>query len=226
MWPLPAIRDDVVSVIISPTQMHCGWLSFDTKKGLRLIAFKSYSLEYAHQIAVCNHINTFITQHQLGNAFLSIALASPLIHEEFIRLSKASPRPHDFNTKQLQQLLWDYQYLHALDDGNHLFYLKGIKKPLFFEYQLVAHQTNLKLVAFTSSYAAQLTTYKQLYGKAFRQSQLALDLAKHNYHIAAFLTSDNIARMIQINPAASTVSNNKEIIAAMIGAYYSEQGSL
>lgn len=225
MWPAPPIRDDVVTVIISPIQMHCGWMSFDAKKGLRLTAFKSYPLEYAHQITLYHHLDDFIAQHKLAHAFLSIALSSPLIHEELIRLSKASPNPGDFNAKQFQQLLWDYHYLHALDDGNYLFYLKGIKKPLYFEYQLLAHQTNLKLIALTSSYAAQLVAYRQLYGKAFRQSQLALDLAKHNYTIAACLTRDNIARLAQIQPAASEAWNFKEVVAAMIGSFYIDQRS-
>lgn len=223
MWPLPPIRDDVVSVFISSTQMHCGWLNFDAKKGLRLIAFKSYPLECAHQISIYNQITDFIGSHKLTDAFLAIALASPLMHEELIRLSKASPQPADFNTKQLHQLHWDYQYLHALDDGNHLFYLKGIKKPHYFEYQLLAHQTNLKLITLTTSYAAQLNAYRQVYGKAFRQSQLALDLAKHNYTIASCISRDNIARLVHVYPPASDAWNFKEVIAAMIGSYYLDQ---
>jgi hypothetical protein len=226
MWPLPPIRDDVVSVIISPTQMHCGWLNFDAKKGLRLIAFKSYSLECAHQISIYHHLADFVEHYKLTDAFLSIALASPLMHEEFLRLSKASPDAMDFNAKQFNQLLWDYQYLHALDDGNHLFYLKGIKKPHYFEYQLLAHQTDLKLITLTSSYAAQMAAYKQLYGKAFRQSQLALDLAKHNYNIASCLSRDNIARLVHVYSSASDAWHFKEVIAAMIGSYYLDQRSV
>ena len=206
--------------------MHCGWISFDTKKGLRLIAFKSYPLECAHQISIYNQVADFIGYHKLSHAFLSVTLSSPLMHEGFLRLSKASPDPIDFNAKQFHQLLWDYQYLHALDDGNHLFYLKGIKKPHYFEYQLLAHQTNLKLITLTSSYAAQLAAYRQLYGKAFRQSQLALDLAKHNYTIAACLSRDNIARLLHIHPIASDAWNFKEVVAAMIGSYYLDQRSV
>lgn len=225
MWPAPPIRDDSVLVVIEPTHIYCGWFAYDTKKQLHLAAFESYSLEHVNQLTVTHLLNNFINLHKLTHAFVSFALSSPLMLQEFVRLSKASPTPLDFQSKQFYHTLWDYEYLHALDDGNHLFYLKGIKKSTYFEYQLVAYQTNLKLISITSCYAAQLAAYRKFYGATFRQSQLALDLAKHEYHIADSLSRDKIARLIHISPSATIAWHNTQIVAAMIGSYYCQQRS-
>lgn len=205
--------------------MHCGWLQTSAKNRLNLVAFETYPLEYAHQLSISSHLTEFIKRHNLAHSFLSVALSSPLAHEEFVRLSKASPSLNDFALKQTPQWIWQYHYLHALDDGHHLFYLKGIKKSHYFEYQLLAHQTNLNLVVLTSNYTAQLKAYQHLYGKAFRQSQLSLDLAKNNYNIAACMSRDNIARLMQVNPAAQSAWNFKDILATMVGCYNLEKGT-
>lgn len=225
MWPAPPIREDVVSVIINAHHLHCGWLQHDEKKGLYLSAFDSYAHEHATHLSIHRHLEQFINTYQLTNSFLTIALSSPLIYQEFVCLSKASPLLADFQMKQLHPLLWDYQYLHALDDGNHLFYLKGIKKSAFFEYHLLAHICQLKLITLTSTYAAQLAAYAQLHGKAFRQSKLSLDLAKHTYNIAACFDRDALARMLHITAQARTAINFQEVLTAMIGSYYTEPRS-
>lgn len=222
MWPAPPIRDDVISVIISANQMHCGWLQFDKKRGLQLSAFKEYFLEHTHQLTIYHHLKKFIDEYNLADSFLSIALSSPLMQEEFVRLSKASPRPWDFQLKHFQSLLWDYQYLHALDDGNHLFYVSGVKKTTHFEYQLLAHKTQLKLITFTSTYAAQLAAYVQLQGKAFRHTKLSLDLEKAEYDIATCLNRDALARMLYIHSQPRDQNPAAQILAAMIGSYYME----
>lgn len=226
MWPAPPIRDDIISVIISANQLHCGWLQFDKKKGLELSAFKEYPLEYTHQLTIYHHLKKFINEYNLANSFLSVVLSSPLMHEEFVRLSKASPQPLDFQLKHFQTLLWNYQYLHALDDGNHLFYVNGIKKTTHFEYQLLAHKTKLKLIAFTSAYAAQLAAYVRLQGKTFRYTKLSLDLERVEYNIADCLNRDAIARMLYINSQPRDQNPTLPILAAMIGSYYMESRTL
>lgn len=220
MWPLPPIRDDVVSLVMSPTHLYCGHLTKNVKSELQIAAFARYEFERLTHIAITNHTHHFISEHNLFHSFATIALCPPLIHEEFIRLSKASPTPHDFQLKNMQQLIWDSHYLHALEDGNHLFYVKGIKKPFYFEQYLLAHELQLKLNTLTSTYAAQLSAYKNLQGKAFRQAKLSLDLAKHEYHIAACLSRDALARMARVSSSAQEALSYPDIVTSMIGAYY------
>jgi hypothetical protein len=206
--------------------MYCSWLQFDKKRGLQLSAFKEYFLEHAHQLTIYHHLKKFIGEYNLANSFLSIALSSPLMQEEFVRLSKASPQPLDFQLKHFQPLLWNYQYLRALDDGNHLFYVNGIKKTTHFEYQLLAHKAQLKLITFTSTYAAQLAAYVQLQGKAFRHTKLSLDLEKVEYNIAACLNRDALARMLYMHSQPRDQNPAPHILAAMIGSYYMELRTL
>lgn len=226
MWPLPPLRNDIISVIVGPTHLYCGWLHLDAKKELCLSAFARYELESATHIALYHHLANFIKQYQLTNSFISIALCPPIIYQDMISLSNASPYPRDFDTKKLHQLIWDYQYLYTLDDGNHLFYVKGIQKPHYFEYQLLAQKSDLKLIALTSMYAVHLKAYEQWQGKAFRNTKLSVDLAKCKYQIAKCLDRDAIARMIRISAHADEAKNDLEIVAAMIGSYYCQPGGI
>lgn len=225
MWAVPPIREDVIAVIITTNHLQCGWLHLDVKKRLRLSAFAVYPLENASYLSIHNHLDHFKKAHNLTHSFLTIAADKPIVHQELARLSKASASHADFQSKQLQNLLWSYHYLHACDNGNHLFYINGIKKPTLFEYQLLAQSLQLKLITVTSLYAAQLAAYTHFQGKAFRHTKLCLDLEKNQYNVAACLDRDAIARMLSMGSYAHTIQEYPDALIGMIGSFYSESRS-
>lgn len=220
MWPQPPLRNNVVSIIITPNSIHCGWITAHKKEYLYLAAYEVHQVECTTIPAIRHHITHFVEQYHLQHSFCMVALNAPLMHEEFVRLSKASPSPGDFSHKSLYQLLWDFHYLYGLDDGSHLFYVRGIKKSVLFEYELLAKQTDLILTAVTSQYAAQLNAYAYVYGPAFRQSQRALDLIKYEYKISQSIKKETLSQLLKINPALDQTILEPSIQAAMIGMYY------
>jgi hypothetical protein len=152
-----------------------------------------------------------------------MAIEAPLIHEQLIRLPHASPGPADFKTPLLKKMVWDYRYLHALEDnGQHLFYVCGIQRPTLFAYQLLAHTSNLHLASMTSSYMALLQAYRAIFGPSFRSSQLALDMIKHHYQLQNVLSADSIARLLHLSKPLN-LAEHKGSLLTMIGLHYSER---
>ena len=224
MWPLPPLIDEHVTIIINPTHLICAWISESKKQPMILKAYQSSLLDTSSVNTIAEHVNQFLMRNNLKNSFLHVALASPIVHEELLRLSKASPRPSDFNNPELKKLLWDYRYLHLLDDGHHLFYLTGISRAALFAYQLLAHKSNLTLTSITSSYMALLQSYRQLFGPAFRQSQLGIDLIKTDYQLEKSMSTDSIMRMMSIKPTVTIdVEKQKLPLLTMIGLYQQER---
>lgn len=83
MWPLPPLRDDVISLVIKSPYMHCAWLNRNSKNAVHMSAFASYELEHAAYITIEHNLKQFIEDHNLAHSFLSVALTPPFIHEEF-----------------------------------------------------------------------------------------------------------------------------------------------
>lgn len=220
MWPKSAQTHNLVALIVGPHSFSCALLVPSNKGALLLAAHENHALECINAPALRQHTKEFVARYQLKNSFFSIALTAPLIHEELTRLSKASPHPADFSPASLHHLLWDYQYLHGLDDGNHVFYVKGIKKSVLFEYELLARHTELVLTMVTSTYTAQLNAYARIYGKAFRQSQRALDLIKHNYKISESLNTQTVSQLLKMSSAIAPHTVDIGTQAALIGIYY------
>lgn len=220
MWPKSPQTHNLVALIVGPHSFSCALLVRGNQGTLLLAAHKSQPLEHVTAATIRSHLKQFVDQHQLAHSFFSIALAPPLIHEELIRLSTASPGITDFHQSSFGQLLWDYQYLHGLDDGNHVFYVRGIKKSVLFEYELLARHTELVLTMVTSTYQAQLDAYARIYGKSFRHSQRALDLIKHNYNISESLNTQTVSQLLKMSSAIAPHTVDIGTQATLIGIYY------
>jgi hypothetical protein len=224
MWPLPKIRNEYITVSLSPTQIICAWLGPHDPYPLMLKAYHAASIDAPTATIIEDHLHQFIKTHQLSHAFLRIALATPHLHEQLMRMACATPTIQELSTSDLKKMMWDYRYLHPLDDNQYLFYVCGIAQPTLFMHQLIAHKTNLHLATLTSSYMALLQSYRTLFGPAFRQSGLAIDMIRHNYKLENSISLDSIARLVRIPPALSIDLHTQKLnVLTMIGLYYQER---
>ncbi len=223
MWPLPKIQYEQICINIDEQNATCAWIRITPKKQFALKAYTTIAWnKSAHLLA--QELISFIQSHKLDHALLSIGLSAPLIHEQLVRLSTASPSRIDFANSSLQKMLWDYRYLHTLDDGQSLFYVCGASRPLLFAQQLLAQKTHTHLMNITSGYMAQLQAYRTIFGAAFRRSQLALDLIAHNYALDKTISTDSIARILFIDPMLSLdINEHKASLLTMIGLFNQER---
>jgi hypothetical protein len=223
MWPLPPIRYEHVIVHIDRSSFSIGWIRSEHKQVV-LSAYQSYEFQTLTHYHLSQSVATFISEHKLAGALLSLSTASPFIYEELVRLSSANGSWNDFQTPALHSLLWDFRYLHPLINGDHLFYVCGISRPTLFSYQLLATQNKLHIVTISSWYNTLMQAYRMLFGPAFRISQLAIDMERTEYRLEESLRIDSIARLLHI-PAHITIDREKEkkSLISMIGLYYQER---
>lgn len=223
MWPLPKIQYEQICISIDGTYATCAWISAAEKNQPTLRAYKKIPWEQSNRILL-QELNAFVHEHKLHHALLAIALSSPLIHEQLVRLSTASPTVQELAHPALQKMFWDYRYLHTLDDGQSLFYLCGISRPALFTHQLLAQKSQLHLVNITSGYMAIVQAYRMLFGTAFRRSQLAIDLMAHNYALEKSISADSIARLLKISPVLDLDSTEDKVsLLTMIGLFNQER---
>lgn len=223
MWPLPKIQYEQICIVLDACHATCGWITQSSKKQLTLKAYKIIAWEKSTPI-LTKELNDFVQQYQLHNALLTCAVSNPLIHEQLIRVSTASPAAHELAHPLLKKILWDYRYLHTLDDGQSLFYVCGISRPLLFSHHLLAQQTMLHLMNITSGYMALISAYARLFGTAFRRSQLAIDLLAHDYQLEKSMNVDSIARLLHIDPAVTLDMHEQKVsLLTMIGLLNQER---
>jgi hypothetical protein len=224
MWPLPRNRNEHVAICIDASSIACAWITHSKKHPFILNAYKRAPLESSSQIHIIDHLSYFIRTHKLTHACASLSIASPLLYEQFVRLSKATATVNDFDLQSLKKMMWDYRYLHMLDDGDHLFYVCGISRPKLFAQQLLAYKTGLHLLRVTSNYTAMIQAYRALNGAAFRKSQLALDMIQSNYRIYERISNDSICRLLHISGSLTLDFINEKIpLLTLIGLCYQER---
>lgn len=221
MWPLPKIQEKKICLTLNDSHATIAWIeTFGHKNILRAYDIIEW---HASNKALAHQLKLFISKHQLSHSFLSISLASPLIYETIIRLNSATPARQEIATDHLKKMLWDYRYLHTLDNGQSLFYVCGINRATVFAQQLLAHNAQLILTTVTSEYMALIHAYSRMFGSAFRRSQLAMDLIKHDYKIEKSICSDSVARLLMIDPAlAITIEEQKIPLLSSIGLFNQE----
>lgn len=220
MWPNQTQPDNIVALVVGADSLACALIIKENHKNVSVHAYETHALECVSAPLIRAHLKNFVGRHKRDNSFCTIALQAPLIHEDLVKLSTASPSPADFSHTPVASLIWDYTYLHGLDDGTHMFYVRGIKKSVLLEYELIARHANLILTTLTSAYAAQLTAYTRVHGKSFRQTQRAVDLIKHNYQIAHSLPATRMEQLLSINNTLDADRIDINTKATLIGMYY------
>jgi hypothetical protein len=229
MWLLPKTTDEQINVVLSPTAMSCSWIVPASKQSpYELKAFEQFPfdrLEYEQSTlfnptVLQNKITTFARNHKLEHAFVSFALAGPQIVESIVELPKASPMPHEFPFPKLRTLIWNYRYLYPADNAQFAFYVCGINRQQLFQHKLMAINTQLTVNTMTTHNMALLNLYKQSYGKAFRASQLAVDMQQRNNQIAELFSTDTIRRQLYISPSLNVdITTDGPALCTALGLY-------
>jgi hypothetical protein len=218
MWPLLPIQDRQIQVIIQPDAIICGLIQSSKKYPCVLTAFEKISCTSSTFCSRAQAIKQFVVHHKLTHAFLSIALEPPFIIEQLIPLSKASASREELSNPTLKKLIWDYRYLHGMDNGNHLFYACGIPTHTLVGMQIISKKAGLNLITVTSTRTTLIHAYKALFGPAFRLAQLAVDLQRTNYALHTSISNDSVSRLLHIQPSCIVDRvQEKQSLLGMVG---------
>ncbi len=217
---IPRLHNELVSIIFQPHQITLSHIQRSKNATqLHLHAYTQIALDNLEleKLVIYNptrikaHINTFLSTHNINNAFILCALSGPGVFERYISLPTAHAQPNDFNaTAELKNLNWEYTYVYATDTAQSMYYVCGITPQMLLQYQLLAVSTPFNVLKITTKRMALHNIYKYMYGAAFRQSQFALDMMQHNNMIEYIFSQDTLGRIVHI-PGHITVNKQHEI---------------
>jgi len=232
MWPIPALEHELISISFSPDSVACSWIQKTTTGTAPLIlrAYKRYlltnleleNLTIFNPTVIKKHITSFLQEHNLSNAFIAISLQGPGLMEKFVTMPTSTPHHTDFGIATVSNVQWEYRYLYPSDHGQYVFYVYSFPRSLLLQYKLLAIAAQLNVIAITTKTMSLLDTYKNVFGTAFRRSQLAIDMMRHNNNIDKLISVDALRRIITI-PAEIGVLAEKSSIASACGLFFSER---
>jgi hypothetical protein len=231
MWPIPALKDEFVTISFSPNSIACSWIQ-KTKSGtapLILRAYKRYplnNLELYNLIpfnptVIKKHITSFLYEYDLHNAFIAFCLQGPGITEHFFAMPTSTPHRTDFAITKASSVHWEYRYLYPNHDGQYVFYAYAIVRSLILQYQLLAMSMQCNLITITTQTTALLEAYKNIFGVVFRKSQLAVDMMEYENNVQTLISDDAVRRMISFS--GDIAKNEYSTIAAACGVFYTER---
>ena len=220
----------LVSIDFSPEAVVCSWISHATKDRPVLRAYKRFELNNLEleKLIIFNptiikkYMCSFLEEHNLSNAFIAFILHGPMITEQFVAMPTSTPHYTDFGIAQkTRNVLWEYRYLYPNDHGQFVFYVYSVPRSLVLQYQLLAVAARCNLITMTTRTMMLLSAYKNIFGVAFRRSQLAVDMMRCNNNIADLITVDTLNRIM--NCAGFCNSSERLYCAAASGLFYSER---
>jgi hypothetical protein len=231
MWPMPALTNKFVAIFFTQDSLVCCSVT-KTKNGVTpfvLDAYKSYSLDNheLHNLTLFNptiikqHIVSFLTEHNLQNAFVAFVLDGPAVQEQFVTMPTATPQRTDFDIPNSAHMIWEYQYMYPTDSSHFVFYLYSVPRSVLLQYKLLAIAAQCNLITVTTQTMALLSAYQHMFGNAFRRSQLAIDMMRCNNNIGDLITIDTVRRMMDISGIKLSKDDYVQCIAAA-GLFCSE----
>lgn len=230
MWPIPTLKNEFVSVFFSSHTIACSWIQ-KTATGSAPFVLRAYqrypldNLESVHLIPfnptkIKKYISSFLSEHQLHNAFITFCLDG--VAEKYCMLSSSAPHRADFAIADGSNLQWEYRYLYPHHDGHYIFYTYAISRSLILQYELLAIGLRCNLVGITTKTMALLDAYKNVFGPVFRKSQLAVDMMRYDNNVEDLVSIDALRRMIHSDNHVA-FENEKLFIAAACGLFCSER---
>jgi hypothetical protein len=232
MWPIPALAHKFVSVFFTSDFLVCCSI-IKTKNGTApfvLDAYKSYPLDHGelHNLTLFNptiikqYITSFLTEHHLQDAFVAFVLHGEAVQEQFVTMPTATPHRTDFAISHSTHMMWEYRYMYPNHDGQFVFYLYSLPRSILLQYQLLAISAQCNLITITTQTMGLLSAYQHIFGSAFRRSQLAIDMMRHNNNIGDLITADTARRMIDTSAVKLSKDDCLQCVAAA-GLFCSER---
>jgi hypothetical protein len=232
MWPIPVVEHEIVTVSFSSDSLVCSWIQ-KTNNGLAPLVLRAYerylfdNLELEHltifnPTTIKKHITSFLHKHDKQNAFIVFSLDGSGVTEQFVALPTSTPHRADFGVTYSSNVLWGHRYVYPNDHGQSVFYVYSVPRSLLLQYQLLAVAAECNVITITTKNMGLLTVYKHIFGAAFRRSQLAIDMMRHNNNIDDLISVDILKRIITV-PLSVQLNDERSYIAAACGLFFDEK---
>ena len=230
MWPIPTLDNDIVTFSFYDDALVCSWI--EKKHGhinAHVKAYQRHSLEHLEleKLILFNptHIKNimiqFLCEYKKHNAFIACSFHGTSIVEYCIALAISTPKREDFSIPHSSTMLWNYQYLYQNEDGQFVFYVYKMPQFLLLQYKLLAIAVGCNVITMTTQSLALLHCYKNIFGTVFRQSQLAVDMMRHNNHFEHIISTDMLQRTISM-PTSLSLKKELPYLATSYGLFINQ----
>lgn len=230
MWPIPTLDHKLVSIDFSPEALVCSWIEMvGADKQLVLRAYKRFPLDNLeleklilfNPTLIKQYIYSFLEEYKLSDAFVAFIFHGPAVGEQFVAMPTSTPHYIDFGFVNTRNVLCEYRYLYPNDHGQFVFYVYSVPRSIILQYQLLSIAARCNLIAMTTRTMMLLSAYKNIFGIAFRRSQLAVDMMRCDNNIADLISIDTLNRMLKCADVCS--ASERLYCAAATGLFYSER---
>ena len=227
MWPLPQINKHLITISFDPQHIVCGLIKPATTcseyelYAYKKIYFSCNETNRPYSSTVIQEIKSFLSAYNLHNAFACFSIKNLAITQMLITSNTAQPNIALLRKERhLEKAIGHTTYLYTTPEGLFTFYLAALERELLFNYQLLALQLRLHLLTIAPSFQTILTVYKHIHGSAFRQVQLASDMAYLQNKLDAFCTLPIFNRILK----TTHISAERSLLIPLIGLYLAEKG--
>ena len=168
---IPSLSSSIVGINITPRTLTCSWIGPTPQqeapyelKAYKHILFDMYpktSLVIFNPTRLRSLISTFLTLHNLSNAYVVFSLSGQEMIEKQRMLVQPAAELQSLE-EATTPLLWHYYCLQENTVDAAPWYCCALSQELLFQYQLFAISSRLNLVQITTPTMALLQAYKFL----------------------------------------------------------------
>lgn len=229
MWPMPTIRNDIITAYLDHKQLHLAHVT--THKKNMVIAHvthkphSTYNHDHTHILnthTLNHHLHEFIQQHQLAHARIAWAFAPPIINATYHTLATMTPQKADLQPLIPAHNFWRYSYLFQTTETLAYYYFCTIPPEIMTQTYIISLQNNLHSVLISSDFLSRLTLYKQYHTSSFRPAQLALDY-QHHEQLENYFSRDKLYSFFGNHIDTSWSLQDIPYISLFLGLYYGVQ---
>lgn len=226
-WSMPKVSGHHVIIAPHATVLSCMWIIPGQHAPFYLAAWQEYpclNFQIGRGIIfnttwVASCIIDFLQRYCLKDAYISFVLDKTSVDQDFLYVD--IHKEHELCLYSMQKnmrhkSLHAAEYLYTTENYEQVYYWYAIPFHLIFQYQCIAIAHALNCIRITPRFFALLYAYQAVQAKAFRSSQLGLDLCKYNNRISHYFTKELVSRLITV-PEKSLLSQKHTIIDVVAG---------
>jgi len=203
-WQAVLKRRELMALVVHLDRIYCSRLRcHHSRRPAELISYRVVELPTGAIGTTCIYNLSLI--YQIIRSFagrdarrmsLVIALSDAVATQKIVAYPHTRPELQTGLSLGTDECQWQHSYLYPDNKGKFVFYACGVSRGICLQWQLIAQMVGVPLEMLVGDRMSALALYQALYGGAFRQSQLAVHMARTDQAIEKLFTTDTLARFL------------------------------
>jgi hypothetical protein len=229
MQLIPEIPNRLTIIIIQLHNILCTVIQKGTYKkySMDLVYNSSYRTLIAssgmliNTTCIGNHIKNFLKTYKLNNSAIAVICDDTIIPQGYSSTVEASPYEYLSKHLTLPHHTLNTMYLCPYEE-KFLSWWSRTPYALLMQLQLIAYTHQLNIISINTKLPALLEAYKLMYGENLRPLQLAADLQRSGYDIAATISPSVIQQFFETPRYIPTIPHHLYATILGVASYETE----